>query len=652
MRIMLGAFRKHAYSWGTRALLGFMIAVFVIFFGGLGSYFLQVKPVAAVDCYTYFGIFTLPGCRNILPDEIDREAANIRRAVQNSRGPDAAQILQGVNLRELAVEFLVEQTLIERQAHKLGLMVTDGDLAKAIASQAVFQVDGRFDQERYYRILRDTQLEPASFENETRGKILSDTLQHLVTAGVAVSPDEARAEFNRLGQKIALTYIEFPLSNFTPPAPTDTEIAKFYAANKESFREPDRAKIDFIRYDYTALEPKEPPSDDEIKTYYEENLKTLFSHPDQIHARHILIPVAADASAADKATARAHAQDLLERVKSGASFADLAKQYSGDPGSSQNGGDLGNVSRGELVKPFEEVAFKLNPGEVGLAETQFGFHVIQLIDAKGAKIDDVEEARPKIVAALKLKQGMALAKQDMEADEAAANLGHELKDLAQKRGLIAVTTPYFAQADTIKGAEDDPNLKKEVFVMQTGEIRSIRKGQAPYLVKMLDRKPTRLPPLVEIKDRVTATMLRMRAEAQARQAAAALIKQIKSPEAFDAIVANNHLQVKTTGDFVRATGNVPGLGSFPEVAQAAGAVTTIPGVIDHILERGGNSYIVKVTARTPPGDAEWKTIEPQMIARMLQERQQRAWSTFVNELKRRALIVVHSDLIGTSSANS
>src|SRR6266851_5327746 len=649
---MLGAFRKHAYSWGTRALLGFMATVFVIFFGGLGSYFLQVKPVAAVDCYTYLGVFTLPGCRNILPDEIDREAANIRRAVQNSRGPDAAQILQGVNLRQLAVEFLVEQTLIERQAHKLGLIVTDDDLAKAIASQAVFQVDGHFDQERYYRILRDTQLEPADFENETRGKIFADTLQHLVTAGVAISPEEARAEYNRLGEKIALAYIEFPSANFTPPPPTTTAIAKFYADNKESFREPDRVKIDFIRYDFAALEPKEPPSDDEIKTYYEENLKTLFSHPDQIHARHILIPVAEDASAGDKAAARKHAEDLLERVKSGASFADLAKQYSGDPGSSQNGGDLGNVSRRELVKPFEDVAFKLKPGEFGLAETQFGFHVIQLIDAKGAKIDDVQEARPKIVAALKLKQGMAIARQDMEADEAAANLGHELNELAKKRGLVAVTTPYFAREDTIKGAEDDANLKKEVFDMQGGEIRSIRKGQAPYLVKMLDRKPARLPPLAEIKVRVVATMLRMRAEAQARQAAGALLKQIKSPEAFDAIVANNHLQVKTTGDFARATNDVPGLGSFPEVGQAAGTVTTIPGVIDHVLENGGNSYIVKVTARTPPNDDEWHAIAAQMTARMLQQRQQLAWSTFVNELKRRALIVVHSDLIGTSSANS
>ncbi|HXD90686.1 MAG TPA: peptidylprolyl isomerase, partial [Candidatus Binataceae bacterium] len=552
MRIMLGAFRKHAYSWGTRALLGFMIIVFVIFFGGLGSYFLQVKPVAAVDCYTYFGIFTAPGCRNILPDEIDREAANIRRAVQNSRGPDAAQILQGVNLRQLAVEFLVEQTLIERQAHKLGLTVTDDDLAKAIASQTVFQVDGHFDQQRYYSILHDTQLEPTDFENETRGKILADTLQHLVTAGVAISPEEARAEYSRLGEKIAVAYIEFPSTNFTPPPPTDPEVAKFYADNKESFREPERVKIAFIRYDFAALEPREPPADDEIKTYYEENLKTLFSHPDQVHVRHILIPVAEDASAADKATARKHAEDLLDRVKSGASFTDLAKQYSGDPGSSQNGGDLGNVSRGELVKPFEEVAFKLKPGEVGFAETQFGFHVIQVIDARGAKIDDIQEARPKIVAALKLKQGMAIARQDMEADEAAANLGHELSELAAKRGLAAVTTPYFAQEDKIKGAEDDANLKKEVFDMQGGEIRSIRKAQAPYLVKMLDRKPARLPPLAEIKDRVIATMLRMSAEAQARQAAAALLKQIKSPAAFDAIVTNNHLQVKTTSDFVRA----------------------------------------------------------------------------------------------------
>ena len=651
---MLDLLRKHSYSTGSRIVIFILGAVLTLSLAGLGaaSYFLQVKTVASVDCYSFLGLFTLPGCRNILPDEIDHAAANIRRSVQNSRGADAAQILQGVNLRQMAVEYLVEQTLIERQAHKLGMTISDDDLAKAIASQAVFQVDGRFDQARYYRILRDTQLDPADFENETRGKMLSDMLQHLVTAGVQVSPDEARAEFNRLGEQVALAYIEFPSTNFTPARPSAAEITKFYQDNKESFREPERVKIDFIRYDYAALESKEPPTDDEIKTYYEDNVKALFSHPQQIHVRHILLPVAADASAADKSAAKTRAEDLLEKVKTGANFTDLAKQYSGDPGSAQNGGDLGYVARGELVTPFEDVAFKLKPGEVGLAETQFGFHVIQLIDAKGAKVDDIMDARPKIIAALKLKQGMTIARQDMEQDEAAAGLGRDFKDLAQKRGLVALSTPYFAQEDTIKGAEDDPNLKKEVFTMQPGEIRSVKKGQAPYLVKMLDHKPTRLPPLDEIKDHVVTTMLRMRAEAQARQAAEALLKQIKSPEAFDALVASNHLQVKTTGDFMRARGDVPGIGSFPEAAQAAGTATTLPGVIDHVLENGGNSYIVKVLSRTPPGASDWKAIAAQFTARMLQERQQAAWSTFVNELKRQALIVVHSDLIGTSAANT
>ncbi|MGH7838655.1 MAG: SurA N-terminal domain-containing protein, partial [Candidatus Binataceae bacterium] len=108
---MLEAIRRYAYSWVTRALLLVLIAAFVIFFGGLGSYFLQVKPVASVDCYTYLYLFTLPGCRTILPDEIDREAGTIRRSVQNARGEDAEQMLASVNLRQIAVESLIEQIL-------------------------------------------------------------------------------------------------------------------------------------------------------------------------------------------------------------------------------------------------------------------------------------------------------------------------------------------------------------------------------------------------------------------------------------------------------------------------------------------------------------------------------------------------------------
>src|SRR5271168_3399018 len=193
----------------------------------------------------------------------------------------------------------------------------------------------------------------------------------MVSDAVAASPDETRTEFNRFGQKIALEYLEFPYENFASSRLSDAEITKFYHDNEESFREPERAKVSFIRYDAAALAPKEAPTDTAISDFYEENQKTLFSHPQQIHARHILLQVNSDAGAAEKAAAKAQAENLLQKIKAGASFADLAKEYSDDPGSKQNGGDLGYISRGELVKPFEEVAFTLAPGELGIAETQF-----------------------------------------------------------------------------------------------------------------------------------------------------------------------------------------------------------------------------------------------------------------------------------------
>jgi peptidyl-prolyl cis-trans isomerase D len=473
----------------------------------------------------------------------------------------------------------------------------------------------------------------------------------MVSDAVAVSSDEARAEFNRFGQKIALEYLEFPYENFASSRPSDAEIAKFYHDNEESFREPERAKISFIRYDAAALAPKEPPADTAIADFYEQNQKALFSHPQQIHARHILLRVDPDATPAVKAAAKAQAQHLLQKIKAGAPFADLAKEFSDDPGSKQSGGDLGYIARGELVKPFEEVAFKLKPGELGIAETQFGFHVIQVEDVKNSKVETLEEARPQIIAMINKKQGETIAKQNLNQDIAAAGEGHDLKDLAKKRGLVAIETPYFADGETIKGAEDTPAITKEAFAMQPGEIHSYTKGPAPLLLKLVDRKLTRIPPLSEIKDRAAGTMIRMRAEAQASQAATAMLKQVRAPGAFDAVVAANHLQVKNTGEFVRASGTIPGLGQFQQAVEAAATVPTIPGVIDRVMENGGNSYIFRVISRAAPGDADWKAVGPGFVARFLQQQRQLAWSSFVNNLKRNSLIVVHSDLIG-SSANS
>jgi hypothetical protein len=140
--------------------------------------------------------------------------------------------------------------------------------------------------------------------------------------------------------------------------------------------------------------------------------------------------------------------------------------------------------------------------------------------------------------------------------------------------------------------------------------------------------------------------VRVTAESKANEAATAILKQIKTASDFNVVAAENHLQVRATGDFPRASRSVPGVGSVPEATEGAAAAPTLPGVIDRVIESGGNSYIFEAISRTPPTEEEWKSEGPAFTEQLLERRRAAAWLTFVNELKARAQIVVHSDEIG------
>lgn len=650
---MLQAFRKHAYSYVTRVLLIALGAVFALFFGNVGGFFSSIKPVAYIDCHRYvLGLVTLPGCREVLPEEVQRTTNDIRRTFENRYGANAVSMLQAVNLPQMAVEGIVEQDLIKREAQRLGLRVSEEDLAKAIESQTAFQTNGRFNVELYNRTLANNDLEPAVFEAETRDKILTSMLQEMVYNGVSVSSEDARHQFDRYAENLNVAYIEFPYSNFSADIhPTDAQIAKFYKDNREAFREPERVKLILIRYDPGVLAGNMVPSTSDIEQNYERNLKTVFTHPEQVHARHILISVPADANPQQKAAAKAQADEILQKLKNGGDFAQLAKQYSDDTTNKDNGGDLGFFGRGEMIKPFEEAAFTLKPGQMAVVETQFGFHVIRVDETKAAHVDSIDEAKPKIVAAIREKAGTDTAGLDLQQDLAAALEGRDLGEIAKKRQLVAVATPYVSDKDPIKGTEDAPKFSAEAFKMQPGDIRSIGGPSASYLVKMVGRQPSTIPALNAIKDQVRDALVKVTAENKAHEAATALLKQVKSSSDFDALAAANHMQIQTSGEFMRASRSIPGIGQFPEATEGAAAVPKLPGIIDQVFDNNGNSFVFKVLTRTPPSEDVWKSQGPAFSAQLLQQRREQAWMNFVDELRRRAVVVVRTDMLGGNSEN-
>jgi peptidyl-prolyl cis-trans isomerase D len=652
---MLQVFRRHSYSWGTRVLLLLLGGVFALFFGswGAASYFTRVRPAAQIGCYSYFHLFTMPGCQTITPEQIDSATVDLRREIQNMYGEQSAQVVKSFNLRQMALEQLIDQSLIKREAARLGIRISDGELADTIASQTAFQVDGHFNVQKYNEILRQNDLEPAVFENKTRERILADTMHQMITQAVQVSQDEARTEFNRFGEKLSLAYIEFPYADFTRQvSPTEQQLIKYYKDNRDQFREPERVKIDFIRYDPEVLAANLTPSAQDIEINYERNLNTQFTHPEQAQARHILIAVPPDASAAEKAAAKAKAEQVLQQVKSGGDFGKLALQNSDDPGTRDRGGELGYFGRGEMVKPFEDAVFKLTPGQVTLVESRYGYHVLQLEGLKKASQDTLEQVKPRIVEEIKKKAGTDLARQVIQQDLAAALEGRDLKQLAQKRSLVAVETPYVSAEDSIKGAEAEPKLLPEALKMEKGDVRAFTDTSIPFLVKMVDRTASEIPPFAKIEDKVRAAYVRQRAELLAAEAAEAVLKKIKDPADFNSAATLNRLQVHNTGEFPRAERQVPGIGPFAEATEAAALAPKVPAVLDRVLENEGNSYIVQVIGRTLPDQQEWKTKGPAFTQQLVQQKRAIAWGNFVNDLKAATPISVNSDFLAQGPESS
>jgi peptidyl-prolyl cis-trans isomerase D len=637
---MLDRMRRHAYSWGIKILLGF-IAVVMTFWGLGTGFFNQVHPVATIN-----------GAR-VLPDEVNTEADRIRTMVQNMYGANATAVLKSINLRQEALDRIIENHLVASEARQLGLRINNQALQDQIASQKAFQVNGAFDFRTYEAVLRENGMLPTDFEAETRTQMTSDLLEHMIGDGVQVSAEEVRHAYDLQNQSISLAYLKIGWQQFAPKInPTDKQVADYYQAHREQFREPERVQIEYIRYAPLVMASKVVPPETDIAAYYKSNLKSRFTHPDMAHASHILIAVSEGATAAQKQEARAKADDILRQLKKGADFKKLAARYSDDKSNRLDGGDLGWFPRGEMIKPFSDAVFSMKPGQTGIVETKFGFHVVRLDGFKPAHTDTLAEARPAIIEALRTTAGGKLARDAIDHDLSQALSGKSLQDIAKVHGLEVVTPLPFAKDEDIQGIGRDPQLAAAAFGLGVGDVRAVGARGAPFLIKLEKMIPSHIPPLNEIAAKVRAAYVRQEAEADAHAVAKKLLAAVKSPSDLQKVAAENKLTLGSAGPFPRASGAVPGIGDFSEVTDAAGLMPTVPGVFDQAMERDGDWYVFELSARVAPDQQQWEHDQKRFTEEYVSRKRAQAWTSFLDGLKARAKIVINADQFGATTSSS
>jgi peptidyl-prolyl cis-trans isomerase D len=435
------------------------------------------------------------------------------------------------------LENLASQRLLTLQARAAGLTVSDEQLAQVIASIEAFQKDGKFDKQLYESVLRSQNMTPLIFEARVQQELGVRQLTDAYTNNGYASTNVADnlIHLNEQQRVVSMSQI-IPDSFLKQINVDDATVKAYYEKNATEFKTPEQARVEYVVLSAEALLPQVTVDDAEIKKYYEEH-QPEFGTQEQRQAAHILITVTAQAPDADKQAAKAKAEKILQQVKqSPGKFAELAKQYSQDPGSVAKGGDLGEFGRGMMVKPFDDAVFQLKPGEIsGLVQSDFGFHIIKLIAIKPAKIQALNEVKDLIAQKLKMqKAGDKFA----ELAEKFNNVVYEQSDTLKPAAEL-VKAPVQQSAWLNKAqAGTPPWTDKALQAVFSKEVLQEKRNStaveiAPntlLAVRLLEYKPASTRPLAEVSDAIRQKLLHQQALELAFKQGKATLEQLKRGE--------------------------------------------------------------------------------------------------------------------------
>jgi peptidyl-prolyl cis-trans isomerase D len=632
---MLNTFRKYSTSTGVKILYGVLALAFIIW--GVGAVGMGQRMDVVAKVYG----------EPISQRDLDRATAALQRRYEELFKGNVQ--IPGLNLRGQALDQLLDEALLEHEAARLGLAVTDGELVSAVTHMPEFQRDGRFDRDLLERLLQ-AQRDRGEFEEQLRRSLLFQRLQALVTDGVQVSPAEVEAQYRLDHDRVSLRVVKIAAADLGKDVtPTDEELRKYLADHADRYRVPERVRVRYVAYREVDFLPEATVSDEAIQAYYDDHKDDRFSDPEQVRLRHIVVSLPADADEARRAAARKKAEDLLARIRAGADFAAVAKQASDDAASAAKGGELGLVARGRLPAAVEDAAFALEPGKVSdVIETPGGFEIVKVEEHLPGGPKPLAAVREEIVQVLRNQRALELARARAEADRAAVVHGKSLAEAAGGRPVVE--TPPFAATDPIPGVGRLKAFADAAFALGDGEVSDlIETEDAVYLLSPFAREPAHVPPLEDLRDRVLADFRRARGEQLARDRAEALRAQAATDGLVKAAAAAR-LEVIETGPFDRRTAAIPKLGVAPELRADAFALTPEAPLAPKVYVVGGDAVVAALAERLPADMTGFAAAKEQLADRLLQQKRTEITTAYLDFLKRRAqqegALDVRADALG------
>ena len=499
-------------------------------------------------------------------------------------------------------ENIVQQMLLSNVVKEMNLDVTNDEIKDEIfnnppaflRNEQVFKdSSGIFDMKKYQAALDNPQAGQfwLGVEQYLRSSIPMQKLGNLINSTALVTDDEAKLEFIRSNVKAKIDYIYYTSAKFgaSAPEPTDEEISAYYKDNKDEFNEVEKRNLDYVFFELKATKA---------------DTQAIFNQ----------------------------ANDLLDDVKSGKSFAELASIYSEDAGSAEKGGDLGYFGKGAMVKPFEEAAFAAKKGDiVGPIQSQFGLHIIKVEDKKK------EKGEWKVKAShILLKFDVSPSTRDALREEAEyiAEYAKEsdLKTVTTAEGVELLQTQPFVEGNFIPGLGMETKISRFAFKSKLNTVSDVIQTSRGFVVaSVTEIIPEHIKSLEEAKPVIISKLNTEKRLEQARIKCQAAYDKLVAGTLFDDVAAEDSLSIKQTDEF-DLSGYIPGIG---REANLIGTVTKLNvGEYAPPIKAAQGYYLIQLTDKSNFNEEEFARQKESIKKQLVQSKQQaifRNWYTSLRE---------------------
>lgn len=551
--------------------------------------------------------------------QIEDQAISFERFDQNKRavqqnlvgmyGPQALAYFP--NLSQEIVDRVIADTLLERNATKLGLAVGNDAVVKAI--QENFSQNG-FQREAYLYYLQQTGMTSANYEAQVARDLMRSQYLAIVQDAGRASKIEAQAEYIQQNTEYSVDYVEFSPAIFKPKVadPGDQELEAFYEANSTDFEIPAKVDYEFVVFDPSNYQHLVEVTDDDIELEYSDRSRE-FAVPDRVKVSLIIINTPSNSNADEIAKARARADQALLAIKNGKPFSAVAQEFSDDPLSKLAGGEVGWVNKGTRSQEFDRVVFSTEPGQLTeVISTENGYEIAQIQEIEKGRTKALSEVRSEIESAIRKREAPVylgdyvhglLQKWEQEKGSSAAAGGGPLKQLVATEKLTLLTS-----GGVLSGNEDPKDapkgLTKKILENASQSHQIVEIDEKPILVEVKKYEEAHIPSFAQARASVLDAYQRSHAAALAKESAQAFLDRIAMAKPaeqaglFASEAKKQSLQVQVVKD-IKASGKLAPPFNDDSLQNAVFGRSSV-GLIDQVVSGNKNQYVINVSAIKKP----------------------------------------------------